>query len=164
MTGTAATLTPPVDGSWMQSAVGTWAHALNSADRVWEVVTEQPAITVPRAGIWVVSFQARGVAALPANMASNQGLGVIAGLYKDGALIPGSEAMAAFVATGANAPIAQMQATGTRQFVHPFTAGQTVQLAAYRVGQVGVASVVSNGDGRSYVTAHWIAPPGDGPS
>ncbi|MFJ5016985.1 hypothetical protein [Streptomyces griseoluteus] len=51
MTGTAATINAPVDGSWMQSAVGTWAHALNGADRVWEVVTELPAIAVPRAGI-----------------------------------------------------------------------------------------------------------------
>ncbi|MFJ2816113.1 hypothetical protein [Streptomyces sp. NPDC087294] len=68
-------------------------------------------------------LQARGVAALPANMAAAQGLGVIAGLYKDGALIPGSEVMAAFNATGANAPLAQVQATGTRQFVHSFRAG-----------------------------------------
>ncbi|MFI7467428.1 hypothetical protein [Nonomuraea sp. NPDC049646] len=164
MTGTASTVNAPVDGAWMQSAVTAWNHALIGADRVWEVITELPAITVPRAGFWAVSFQARGVAQLPANMSAAQGLGVTAGLYKDGALIPGSEVIAAFGATGANAPLMQIQATGAREFVHSFTAGQTVQLAAYRIGAVGSAVVVSNGDGRSYVTAHWIGPAGDGPA
>jgi hypothetical protein len=163
VTGTAATLSSPVDGSWAQTPVVTFSRSLTGADRVWEVVTESPAITIPRAGVWVVSYQARGVAALPAAGAA-QGIGVVAGLYKDGVLIGGSEVMAAFQADGGSQPATQVQATGSRQFVHRFTAGQTVQLAAYRIGQTGQASVVSNGDGRCYVTAHWIGPFEDGPT
>jgi hypothetical protein len=158
MAGTSAGLWG-VDGAWAQNGTLTFSRALAGADRVWEVIGEAPALTIPRAGIWEVSYQARGVALLPANAA--QGLGVTVGLFKDGALLPGSEAMAAFISIAAAAPAFQVQATGARQFVHSFTAGQTIQLAAYRIGPVGNASVVSNGDGRTFVSAHWIGPPGD---
>lgn len=150
-----------VDGSWMQTGTMTFSHALDGADRVWEVVTPVPALTVPRSGVWVVDYQVRAAATLPAHATASQAAGATAGLYKDGVLIGGSEAIVVYHTLAAGDQAASVQTTASRQFVHGFTAGQTVQLAAYRIGTTGTVSVVSNGDGRSYVTMHWIGPAGD---
>jgi hypothetical protein len=162
MSGTAASLNR-VDGAWAQTPVLTFSRALAGADRAWEVITEVPAVTIPRAGVWEVNVQARAVAALPAAAAA-AGCGVTVGVYKNGALIPGTEALAVFQSEAAGDQGDQVQATASRQFMHGFAAGDTVQLGAYRLGTTGSASIVSNGDGRVYVTAHWVAPEGDGPS
>lgn len=150
-----------IDGSWTQSGILTFGHALEGTDRVWEPVTEAPALTVPRSGVWVVNYQARAAATLGANASANQAAGATVGLNKDGVLIGGSEAIAIYHTLAAGDQASSMQATASRQFVHGFTAGQTVQLAAARLGSTGLVSIVSNADGRSYVTMHWIGPTGD---
>jgi hypothetical protein len=159
MTGTASSLNR-VDGAWAQTAALAFTHPLDGADRVWEVVTALPAVTIPRAGVWEVNVQARGVAALPA-AATAAGSGVTIGIYKNGALVPGTEALCVFQSEAAGDQGDQVQATASRQFMHSFAAGDTVQLGAYRLSTTGTASIVSNGDGRTYITAHWVAPEGD---
>ncbi|MFF5668800.1 hypothetical protein ACFY8S_01465 [Streptomyces hygroscopicus] len=148
-----------VDASWAQNSTLTFAHALNGADRVYEQITEIPPLTIPRAGTWEVDYNTRGVAQIPAGTAAS--LYVVAGIYKNGALIVGSEAMLAGT-TGAGSVI-QIQATGGMSFLHPFAAGDVVTLWAYRVGQTGTASIASNPDGRTRISCHWLAPVGDGP-
>lgn len=150
-----------IDGSWAQTPTLTFGHALDGTDRVWEVVTAVPTLTVPRAGVWVVNYQVRGAATLPAHATASQAAGATAGLYKDGVLIGGSEAIVAYHTLAAGDQASSIQTTASRQFVHGFTAGQTVQLAAARLGATGSVSIVSNADGRSYVTMHWIGPVGD---
>jgi hypothetical protein len=158
MTGTAAYLNR-VDGAWAQTPTLTFSRTLAGADRAWEIITEVPAVTIPRAGVWEVNVQARAVAALPPAAAA-AGCGV----YKNGALIPGTEALVVFQSEAGGDQGDQVQATGSRQFMHGFAAGDTVQLGAYRIGTTGTASIVSNPDGRVYVTAHWVAPEGDTPA
>ncbi|MEU0061619.1 hypothetical protein [Streptomyces sp. NPDC006334] len=162
MTGTTASLSR-VDGAWAQTGVLTFSRTLAGADRAWEVITEVPAVTIPRAGVWEVNVQARGVAALPPATVG-AGAGITVGVYKNGALIPGTETLAVFQSEAAGDQGDQVQATGSRQLMHSFAAGDTVQLAAYRIGTTGTTSIVSNGDGRVYVTAHWVAPEGDMPT
>lgn len=164
MTGTAASLNR-VDGSWIQTGILTFSRDITGADRAWQIVTEVAPLTIPRAGLWVIDFQVRGMAFLPANPGPTfTALGVTAGIHKNGAPIVGSEVMAVYKNEHAGNEGGQVQATGSRQFLHGFAAGDTVELAAFRLGQVGQASVFSNGDGRTYITGHWIAPTGDGPS
>lgn len=151
-----------VDGAWMQTGVLTFNRALAAQNRVWEIITEAPALTIPRAGIWQVNFQARGVAQLPANGGTaTVACGVTAGLYKNGTLIPGTEVMAVYTHCTPGDQGVHVQSTGSRQFMHRFAAGDTVQLAAMRLSVDGNAHVSSNSDGRSYVTAHWVAPEDD---
>ncbi|MEU2264930.1 hypothetical protein ABZ568_00450 [Streptomyces olindensis] len=126
MTGTAAGLNR-VDGAWVQTGTLTFNRPLDGADRAWEVVTEVPAVTITRAGVWEVNVQARGVAALPA-AAAGAGSGVTIGVYKNGALIPGTEAMAVFQSEAEGDQGDQVQASASRQFMHTFAAGDTVQL------------------------------------
>ncbi|MTE20280.1 hypothetical protein F0L17_14410 [Streptomyces sp. TRM43335] len=150
-----------VDGSWMQTPVMNFGHTLSGAHRAWEVVTPVPAITVPRDGVWVVDFQVRGAVNIPASASTNQAAGMTAGLYKDGVLIGGSELLVLHHTLNAGDQNTAAQTTACRQFVHGFTAGQTVQLAAARLGTTGSVSIYSTTDGRSYITMHWIGPTGD---
>lgn len=155
MTGTASSLNL-VDGSWMQNPTLTFNHPLTGADRVWEKVSEVPALTVPRAGIWEVDYNARGAVSVP----TAAGQYVMTGIYKNGALIVGTEALVVGTAGAGSGA----QATGGISFLHPFTAGDVVELWAFRVGQAGTSAVVSNPDGRTRIMGHWLAPVGDGPS
>ncbi|KAA9379616.1 hypothetical protein F5972_08140 [Microbispora cellulosiformans] len=144
-----------VDAAWVQNATLTFNHALTGADRVWEKVSEVPTLTIPRAGVWAMDYNARGAVSVPTAAAQY----VMTGIYKNGALIVGTEALIVGIAAANGA-----QATGGLSFLHPFNAGDTVELWAFRVGQAGASAVVSNPDGRTRITGHWIAPVGDGPS
>ncbi|MET8609814.1 hypothetical protein [Streptomyces misionensis] len=146
-----------VDASWAQNGNLTFAHSLTGADRVWERVAEVPTLTIPRAGVWEVDYNARGAVSLPAATAGAEY--VTAGVYKNGALIVGSESLVCGTAGAGTGG----QATGGLSFLHPFNAGDTVELWAYRIGQAGTASVVSNPDGRCRLMLHWLAPVGDAP-
>ncbi|MEU5497978.1 hypothetical protein [Streptomyces griseofuscus] len=153
-----------VDAAWVQNGTLNFLHTLTGALRAWETVPEVPLLTIPRAGVWEVNFQVRGVASLPAPGAAATDTGVVVGMYKNGALVPGTEAMVIYHSEAAGDQGKQIQATGSRQFMHTFAAGDTVGLGAYRLGTSGSAAVVSNGDGRTYISAHWVAPEGDSPA
>ncbi|KUN32545.1 hypothetical protein AQJ11_03185 [Streptomyces corchorusii] len=146
------------DGSWAQNATLQFSHALDGADRVYEQVTEVPALTIPRAGVWEVDYNARATAGMPASTTGAEY--VTTALYKNGAAIVGSEAMI----VGVNGAETGNQATGGLSFLHTFAAGDVVTLWAYRIGQTGTASVVSNADGRTRISMHWIGPTGDTPA
>ncbi|MFF6801140.1 hypothetical protein [Streptomyces sp. NPDC012616] len=163
MTGTAASLNR-VDGAWAQTDPIDFLHSLTGASRAWEVVTELPTLTIPRAGVWEVTYQVRGVAQLPAPGAANIDTGVVASLYKNGVFVPGTEALVIYHNEASLDQGKQIQATACRQGLHQFAAGDTVRLGACRLGTSGVAAVVSNGDGRISITAHWVAPEGDTPA
>ncbi|MER6367439.1 hypothetical protein ABT255_03500 [Streptomyces mirabilis] len=153
-----------VDSSWAQ---GPWSvagvHDLNGPDRVYEQITEVATMVIPRAGVWEVNYAVRGAAILPANTAGGQY--VTAALFQNGAIISGAEVMVVGVTQGAGTgPSHGAQATGSNVFMRFFAAGDQVTLHAYRIGQLGTASVINNGDGRTRVMAHWIGPTGDTPA
>lgn len=154
------TWTIGADGAWAQTDTLTFNHPLAGADRVYEQVTGVPAVTIPRAGIWEISYRARGAVGMPANTPGS--VYVTAALFKNGAHLVGSEAM--LVGLSVSTMPNGMQATGAMGFLHPCAAGDVWTLHAYRIGQAGSASVVSNGDGRTRISAHWIGPLGDTPS
>jgi len=153
-----------VDAAWVQTDTLNFAHTITGAVRAWEVVTEVPTLTIPRAGVWEVNYQMRGVAVLPAPGLVNTATGVTGAMYKNGALVPGTESMVIFQSEAALDQGDQVQATGSRQFMQVFAAGDKVQLAACRLNVDGTSSVVSNADGRTSLTAHWVAPEGDTPA
>ncbi|MBB3724615.1 hypothetical protein [Nonomuraea dietziae] len=66
-------------------------------------------------------------------------------------LIAGSEAI-----SGIKASDVVFQNTIGQSVLHTFAVGDTLQLHAYRIGQNGSASVLSTGDGRTMVAAHWV--------
>lgn len=156
MTGTAASVNR-VDGAWAQTGTLTFNRPMDGADRVYEQVTEVPPVTIPRAGIWEVGYNARTVVSMPLNVAGGEY--VTTALFKNGALIVGSEVLSG-IAVGAG-PASTQQETQGLSFVHAFAAGDVVTLHAFRIGQTGTASIVSNTDGRTRIAAHWLAPEGD---
>lgn len=43
-----------VDAAWAQTGTLTFSRNLAGADRTYEQVTEVPAVTIPRAGVWAL--------------------------------------------------------------------------------------------------------------
>lgn len=142
-----ATVAAPSGGGWEWVQTGPLAfnHTLAGADRAFEQVSEVPALTIPFPGVWEVSYNARAY--------TQKGLCVTPALFNNGNLIPGSEALICVDSTNAGT-----QDTIGQTFTHTFAAGDVVTLHAYRLGRGGSASILSNGDGRTRVTAHWVSP------
>jgi hypothetical protein len=134
---------------WVQTNPVDFYHNLTGADRADEQVSEVPALTIPFPGVWEVSYSTRTNIGLPANTSS---LYVHTALFDNGALIPGSEAL-----TGIYGSNQASQDTIGQTFMSTFRAGDVVTLHTYRIGQ-GTAAVLSNGDGRTDVMAHWVDP------
>lgn len=78
-------------------------------------------------------------------------LWVTTALFKNEQLLPGTEAL-----SGINDTAAVVQDTIGQSFLHTFASGDVLTLHAYRIGQGGSAAIISNGDGRTTVTAHWV--------
>jgi hypothetical protein len=152
-----------VDAAWTQTpATLAFRHDLTGGARAWEIITEVPTLTIPRSGVWEVNYQVRGGASLPGDPAPPAvSTGVTAGMHKNGAHVPGTEALVIYFNTLVGDEGHHAQASASRQFMHGFAAGDRIQLAAFRITTAGEAQVFSNRDGRTYLTAHWVAPPGD---
>lgn len=172
--GPGLTVTPPadeacpavwrvdVDGAWAQTGVLEFNQALPVTNRVWHQVTGATPVTIPRAGVWEIDYQVRGAATLTTNATAAQSTGLSTCLYKNGTLMGGSELLVVFHSLAAGDEARQVQATGSRRFVAgAFTAGDQLQLMACQIGAQGTVHVMSNGDGRTYVTASWLGPAGD---
>jgi hypothetical protein len=164
-------VTPPEEGAcpqtWRIDLNGTWVqtpatlafrHDLTADAREWDILSEVPTLTIPRAGAWEVNFQVRGWVTLPAPGPVQLATGVTAAMFKNGTLVNGTEVLTVHISEPAGGRGNHVQATGSRQFMHSFNAGDTIQLAARRITTAGSAAVVSNIDGRTYLTAHWLAP------
>ncbi|MEU6036111.1 hypothetical protein ABZ801_11950 [Actinomadura sp. NPDC047616] len=135
--------------TWLQTDPLTFRHDLTGADRDYEPVSDVPELTIPFPGVWEISYLAR-----PAiSVSTNAALWVTTALFKNNALIPGSEAI-----TGLQASDEVIQNTTGQTFLHKFDAGDRVTLHAYRIGQTGTANILSNADGRTGVMAHWVSP------
>ena len=146
-----ATVAPKAGGStWVQTDPVDFSHALTGADRAYERVSEVPALRIPFPGVWDVSYLARNYIDVPATATWAF---VHTALFNNGALIPGSEAL-----TGIYGASTAAQHTAGQTFLHTFAAGDVVTLHAYRIGQAGNAIILSNGDGRTGVRAHWVSP------
>ncbi|GLW22857.1 hypothetical protein DI270_018925 [Microbispora triticiradicis] len=135
---------------WVQTGPLTFSHTLTGANNVYEKVSEVPALTIPFPGVWEISYHARTATYPTANTA----LWVTTALFKNGGLIPGSEALSGLLTS--NVP--GTQNTIGQTVTDTFAAGDAVTLHAFRIGQAGTAAVYSNSDGRTTVTAHWVSP------
>lgn len=145
-----ATVTSQSGGwQWIQTDPLTFSHNLTGADHAYEKVSEVPALRIPFPGVWEVSYHARTSIYVPANKT----MWVTTALFKNGGLIPGSEAL-----TGTASSNGGSQDTIGQTFTHTFAAGDVVTLHAYRIGQDPSAAIISNHDGRTAVTAHWVSP------
>jgi hypothetical protein len=174
-TGPGLRLTPPqeddcpqvwrldLNAAWTQTpATLAFRHDLTGAAREWEIVSEVPTLTIPRAGAWEVNFQARGLIELTANQGPTAvAAGVTVAMFKNDVLVNGTEALVVHANEPVNDQGKHLQTTASRQFIHGFNEGDTIQLAARRTTTTGTAAVVSNADGRTYLTAHWLGPQGD---
>ncbi|WP_030459439.1 hypothetical protein [Kitasatospora sp. NRRL B-11411] len=92
----------------------------------------------------MVFYNARPYLSLPG---SGQ-LSTTTAVFKNGTLIPGSEAITEirdFDQSG--------QDTAGQTFMHTFSSGDTLTLHAYRIGQSGTAKIFSNPDGRTHIMA-----------
>jgi hypothetical protein len=147
-----AAVAPRSGGSqWVQTDPVTFIHRLFGADRAFEQIHEVPAITIPFAGVWEVSYSARTSLAFPA---SSSALRVTTALFVNGTLLSGSEAV-----TGKYfEPNEASQDTIGQTVLATFNAGDVVRLHGYRIGQLGFADIRSNPDGRTGIAAHWVSP------
>lgn len=149
-TSTASAPSEPKDFTWVQTGPVTFYHSLTGADRVYERISEVPALTIPYPGVWEISYHARS----QVDVANASATGwVHTALFSNGKLIPGSEAL-----TGIQGNGPEHQTTVGQTLLHKFDAGDVVTLNAYRVGQAKTITISSNFDGRTGITAHLISP------
>ncbi|WP_030456617.1 hypothetical protein [Herbidospora cretacea] len=133
---------------WVQTNPLSFNHALTGPNNVYEEITEVPPITIPAfPGVWSVSYHARP----SVKVDTTASLWVTTALFKNGKLIPGSEAMCGFKDSDVWA-----QDTIGQTFLHDFAIGDVLTLRAYRLGQDGSAAIFSNDAGRTTIAAHWV--------
>ncbi|CCH32645.1 hypothetical protein ABZ816_37100 [Actinosynnema sp. NPDC047251] len=75
--------------------------------------------------------------------------------FINGVRVPGTEAIAGGYV---NANEVVVQHTIGLTFVRTFAAGDVVTLHGYRIGKDGTVGIISNGDGRTRISAHWVNP------
>lgn len=157
MSGTAGHISaggaPPLPPVWEQ-AMATSTYSLSAAIGTWEQVATVPTITIAEAGVYDVDYSARAAVIV---LAASTGV-LTVGLYKNGALIPGTEACLVNAQNDANTQAQNIQANVGMPFVHRFAAGDTVELWAKATGTPSQAVVASDANGRTRVDMHRIAP------
>ncbi|MEU4469412.1 hypothetical protein AB0G20_37940 [Streptomyces sp. NPDC024017] len=128
--------------TWLQTIPVEFNRTLSGAERADERISEVEELKILHPGVWEISYNAR-------SYTGGSGVLVRTALFKNGQLIPGTEAL-----TGGNAI---MQTTAGQTILEKFDVNDVIMLHAYRIG-TGSASVLSNGDGRTGVMAHWVSP------
>lgn len=149
-----------VNGAWVQNGALTFSRTVTGTDRTYVQITEVPTLTANRTGVWDLRYFARVLTAVPANTSGAQYLTVA--LFRNGVLIGGSESISG-VNTAAGEGINKQAMVG-QAFLIYLTEGDQITMHAYRIGQVGTASIHSTTDGRTRISMYWIAPPGDASS
>ncbi|SHI59558.1 hypothetical protein [Streptomyces sp. 3214.6] len=131
--------------TWLQTSPVDFSHSLTGADRTDERISEIPELTIPFPGVWEISYHARSYTGGTAAAS----LLVRTALFKNGQVIPGTEALTGGKWEG--------QTTPGQTILEKFDVNDVITLHAYRIG-TGSAQVISNGDGRTGVMAHWVSP------
>ncbi|GCB51361.1 hypothetical protein [Streptomyces sp. NL15-2K] len=131
--------------TWLQTSPVDFSHDLAGADRADERISEVEELKIPFPGVWEISYHARSYTGGTAAASEL----VRTALFKNGQLIPGTEAL-----TGGHTV---MQTTAGQTILEKFDLNDVITLHAYRIGS-NLASVISNGDGRTGVMAHWVSP------
>ncbi|CCH29533.1 hypothetical protein ABZ816_15710 [Actinosynnema sp. NPDC047251] len=150
MTSSAAT-SANAGSTWLQTGPLAFHHKLSGADRAYDKITAVPDLTIPFPGVWEVAYAVRTNIGTPSKGAA---LYVSAAVFVNGGIILGTEAL-----TGAYFnPGEAVQDTVGQTFLHTFKVGDVLTLHAFRIGQDGTTDVLSNTDGRTRVTAHWVSP------
>ncbi len=141
-----------------QSAPDTFTHDLLGASDVYELITALDPVVVDVPGTYLVTYEARGSAAIPGSTAAVS-TSTSAALYLNGALVPGTERMLALVSQGVAGtaqPALQTQGTASATKVITIAAGQVLTLRGARSGTAGTNTIVSNTQGRTAITATRI--------
>lgn len=143
-----------------QNISETFTHPIVAADGVWEDVTEFDDVIVPMDGTYEITMTARGAATIPGVTAAAN-TRVVAAIYRNGAIIPGTETMLSLVSQGAAGtaqPSMQVQASGTCTLVVALSAGDAIQLWAQKQAPTAGSThtIVSATDGRSRISLRRI--------
>jgi hypothetical protein len=134
------------DQTWIQTDPLSFKQGISGANTVYQQISGVPELKIPSSGAWEVAYQAR----VYVYSADRSGQSITTAVFKNGELIPGSEAMASFTA----------EASGTthtigQTFMHTFAEGDLVTLHAYRIGTIS-PTVASDRHGRTMVMAHLV--------
>ncbi len=154
----------------LQSAAATFTHALAGATGVFEKITEVADLTIQESGLYEIGWSVYGsvlVAAEPINTVGNTTGLTFGAVYKNGAVVAGTESVAAsllvgaYGATGGTLPQEQVQATaGGSQYVS-LIAGDVLSLyggRAFSGPLTTTHSIISNTNGRTGITAMRVRP------
>lgn len=155
MSGTGGGITggaPPPAPVWEQ-AMATGNYRLTAAAGTWEKVGTFPTITVDQPGVYDVDYSAR-VAVIV--LAAQTGVATV-GVYKNGALIGGTEAGFVNAQNDSTTQAQNLQSQVGIPFVHRFAAGDTVELWAKWTGTVSSVTIASDTNGRTRLDMHRIA-------
>lgn len=131
--------------TWLQTSPVNFEHKLTGADRADERISEVEELKILHPGVWEISYHARSYTGGTAAASEL----VRTALFKNGQPIPGTEAI-----TGGNTV---MQTTAGQTILEKFDVNDVITLHAYRIG-ANPAAVISNGDGRTGVMAHYVSP------
>lgn len=144
-----------------QSAADTFVHLLEGPANVWEEITELDPVVVGFDGVYVVTFDARGLASItPANPGVVVNANVSAELRVNGVEVPATETRLASLSQLAPTtaqPQLTDQGTGSCTRVLQLNAGDSLTIWGQRVAVPGTSSqILSDVNGRCRITAHRI--------
>lgn len=131
---------------WAQTGGSAdFLHPLTATDTV---ISKVPPITIPFPGVWEISYHARSSVSL----STDAQLWVSTALYNGQNLIPSSEAIAGIDGRSGQGS----QATTGQTVMAAFKESDVITLHGRYIGQ-GIASIISNSDGRTTIMAHWVS-------
>lgn len=142
-----------------QNANTDFSHLLDGVDGTYEVITELPAVVVPRDGLYLVTWDAHGSVVVPPN---NPGVALnarcMAALAINNVFQAGTETMVCSVNLGGSPSINTVaqgtESTGSGSRVFQLTAGQQLRLMGAQDGNAAPINtfIQSGSDGRSRIT------------
>lgn len=136
-----------------------FSHALAAAANVYEKVDDLPDLVIVEPGTYLVSWTAGATAVIPGSTAAVS-TGTTVGIFRDAALVAGTETKLALVSQGLAAaaqPAMQMQASGGGTMRMTIAAGQALSMHGKRSTIVGTNTFLSDADGRCRITAERIS-------
>lgn len=157
-----STVSGDVNAVFAQTAAVTFAHTLGGVG-TYQDINEVPDLVIPEDGFYEVTATAVGNATITsAGPGTVVNASVSMALYKNNVIVPNTETRLIENTQGApvpgeTEPALQLHSSGTVSRIVSCAAGDTFQIYGARVSDPGTTSqIISNGNGRSRISAHRI--------
>lgn len=134
-------------------------HVIAAAAGTYEKITELADLVIVEPGVYLVSWEARGVAVIPPGTTAAS-TGTTVAIFRDLVQVTGSESELVLVSQAAattTEPALQIQASGGGTMIMTISANQHLSLSAKRSNAIGTNSIISDAEGRCRIAAQRIS-------